>query len=431
MQSTRIDTISIMSSAVVLSCLFVIEFGNSAMSTAMGLPFNVALQRIGDRVYGRDEGGASLIFTKVEIVSSTITFVVSAVFVAMNANTPRTKSRMLMMACIGQTMEMFALAYMKLFIDTITSTLVYALVVGHSLLGGKFLLETCISDSVAAVLPKASKRRRTSVYMWLKSVKLMGVVMVQMIAPRFLDERQMFYMLTPIASAIMLLASILFVIVAQNYTDGSGDYEDDGNVDEKVAMLEKFKHYSRSLTVDHFVLFAIITTYCAQRGEYKFTFFFLKDHLKFTPANIRLINGCQYCLFVVSLFMTGVVMHCEKRPIVTMIAFLMSMSFSTAARMFQIWAWTATRLDVWVASAVMSTMGPIAQQVLQGVLYKTLDDARLSGLVMLTCDKFLPVPIVWIYNLARDSPFYVTLCLMIVTTIGGISTKRMRNWMMK
>nr|UQV25640.1 hypothetical protein [Spodoptera litura nucleopolyhedrovirus] len=419
-----------MSAITVLSCLFVVEFGSSAMSTTMGLPFNVALQKIGDRVYGRNEGGASLIFTKVEIISSVITFVVSAVFVSMNVNSVKTKSRMLLMACIGQTMEMFAIAYMKLFIDTITSTQVYALVVGHSLLGGKFLLETCISDSVAAVLPKTSKRRRVSVYMWLKSVKLMGVVVVQMIAPRFLDEHQMFYMLTPIAGVIMLLASILFVIVAQNHDDDVDN--DDVGADEKIAMLEKFKHYSRSLlTADHFVLFAIIATYCAQRGEYKFTFFFLKDHLKFTPANIRLINGCQYCLFAVSLFMTGVVMHCEKRPIVTMIGFLVSMSFSTAARTCQIWAWTATRFDVWVASAVMSTMGPIAQQVLQGVLYKTLDDARLSGLVMLTCDKFLPIPIVWIYNLARDSPFYVTLGLMIVTTIGGLSTKRMRNWMMK
>ncbi|ACI28726.1 hypothetical protein AgipMNPV_gp024 [Agrotis ipsilon multiple nucleopolyhedrovirus] len=445
---------SLSKSTILTLVLILVEFSRSMLSSAMNIPSLDLQKTLSERLY---KGDKSLLMTRVDIASSAITFLVSVPLILLNGkkNVLKYKTRLMLLPAFGCFMSLVSLTYLTNHQHTVSAAGVYVLLLLPSLTGELFLFETCLSDIAASAV--TCKQHRVSIFLWMKGAKIIGVCVVQILLPIVgVDENTMLRSVSPATCAMVIVSSILLVFVESCYSAAVAVDDNDFALNEKVNdddNDDEIKIYDettiklkpspvssppsilktlRGFTVYHGLLCALITLHSAQRGEYKFTYVFLSTHLHNTEARLRIINGCQYLLFSVSLYSMGFVVKTSKSANITLNAFVVSMVFSACARVCQIVAWELTRFDVWILSAVLSTPGPLAYQVVQQVMYKKLADERLAGVVLLTADKFMSIPVTQLYQVAyRDwlvCPFYVTLTLMVLGTIVGLSTKTMRAW---
>ncbi|AAZ38188.1 ORF-22 [Agrotis segetum nucleopolyhedrovirus A] len=441
---------------VLILVLLAVECSRSMLSTALGLP-SLEIQKTLSHAFYNDN---SMIMTRVEILSNAITFLISVPLVLLNAKQKvlTYKTRLMLLPALGSILNLTSLIYLSNNIKTVTPLLTYTLLILPALTGESFLFETCISDIAAGI--EADKQQRVTLFLWVKGSKIFGFCFVQILLPLVgVTEHFMLQCVAPSSCALIVVFSFLLVFIESRCDD-----DDDGNDDERGKSSESVRLrltnieattnaknetridetttttapasalllLLRNFSIYHVLLCLVVTLHSAQRGEYKFTYFFLSKHLMFDAVHLRIINGCQYLLFSISLYVMGFIVRLSKHSNITLTAFVVSMLFSTCARVCQIVAWELTRFDVWILSAMLSMPGPLAYQVAQQVMYKRLGDERLAGIVLLTADKFVSIPFTQLYQIASSdwtiSPFYVTLGLMISCTFFGLSTKTMRSW---
>jgi hypothetical protein len=428
-----------MKSTITILTLILVEFSSSMLNSALGIPRMRLQKTLSEKFY---DGDKSLLITRLEIASNLIMFVVSVSLIMFKSsqNSRTYKTRLLLLPAAGCFLSVASLSYLTQHQNSVSVLCVYVISLLPALTGESFLFETCISDIVADTV--ACKQQRVSAFLWVKGGKIVGLCVVQIMLPLMgVGENSILRYVSPAACALVIAVSALIAIidkyvVAEPAAQGD-EAEPFQNKNETVqplpAVFRSTTTVVRSLTVYHGLLCLLVTLHSAQRGEYKFTYLFLSTHLNYNEAQLRLINGCQFLVFTVSLYTMGFVVKVTKHSSVTLIAFVLSMLFSVGARTCQIVAWELTRFDVWCLSAALSAPGPLAYQVVQQAMYKRLEDERLTGIVLITADKFVSIPFTQLYQVAyRDwhvCPFYVTLALMIVTTIVGISTQTMRAWL--
>jgi|WetSurMetagenome_2_1015567.scaffolds.fasta_scaffold06204_6 hypothetical protein len=414
-----------------------LELFHSIMTTAVGMPTTEALRQISLRIFKQ----RSKLATHVEYITGSITFVVSVVIIMfVKSSTLHSKVTLFFLPLVGTILGAVVSVTVYTLQDTISAFSVYIMFAVVSLSGGGFLYETFISDLVAMIVP--STQQRVSLYMLMKGIKLGGLCLVQL-TPQFgVTEEFIIKWFTLASAAFLLVAHFGMEVLVMKKITQDVELEVLESTAEEGRLCEAQQARSDTndtpqvrpnVTVYHALPVLLITLHSAQRGEYKFTYYFLHDRLNFAPDTVRLLNGGQYFLFFVCLTVSGYILKRVKSARASLIAFTLSMLLSVAARVCQIVAWNEPRLEVWCLSALLSTPGPIAYQVLQGVVYQVLNDARASGFIVMTADRLLSLPFLQLYQWADQvwliSPFYVTLMLMIITTVGGLSTKRMRSWL--
>ncbi|AAS82699.1 ORF39 [Agrotis segetum granulovirus] len=411
--------------------IIVVKIFHSMLGSIIGIPKMGLHTKLSKRIH---DGNESLLVTRVEIITSVIKFIVTLLFIVTNKeeNQLKYKIRLVLLPVCGSVLTLITLLYMDSYQDTITTSWIYFLSILPSLTGESFLLETCLSD-VVALIEKCPKRRVT-LYLWVKGGKMIGVCLIQVVAPLVgITEFYMINMVSPFVCVVLVMTT--FMAICLETKPAPSPEEIDLTAPKPLnttAQRPSLYNTLREMTKYHYLLCLLITLHSAQRGEYKFTFIFLSSHLDFAPKELRLINGAQYTLFAVSLYVMGFIIKSVKLPAVTMIAFIISMLFSTAARVCQIIAWDLNRFNVWCLSALLSTPGPLAYQIMQQLMYQKFEEKRLVGFVLLTADQFVSIPFVQLYQTVAQlyvTPFYVTLGLMIAVTIGGLSFKTMRNWL--
>ncbi|QNV47781.1 hypothetical protein [Alphabaculovirus altersperidaniae] len=446
-----------------------VEFSYSMLNSVLGIPRYGVLQDLSESMY---KDNKSLLTTRVEIITGVVAFVVSLICILCKLtkeNVLYYKATLLLFPILGAIVSALTLNLLIDFQKTLTTPWVYVLAIAPSFTGESFLFETCVSDIIALIVK--DKQQRVSLFLWVKGGKLAGICFTQIVLPLLkVSETDMFEIVAPIVCTFLTIAgsslTLVVMFMAENeettasaqeqeqeqelkqlndeefqqkleeITHFVDDDDDDNNsiYDGKVlSNLRLLWQFVKSFNRYHVILCAMIMFHSAQRGEYKFTYLFLADNLNFKPRFIRIINGSQYLLFTVSVYVMGFVIRHTKHTHVTLIAFIVSMLFSTAARICQVVSWDIDNFMVWCASALLSTPGPLAYQVMQQVMYKKLYNQQLVGIILLSVDKFLSIPIIQLYQITYQdlqiSPFYVTLTLMLLTTVSGLSTKTMRTWL--
>ncbi|QEI03426.1 hypothetical protein [Spodoptera cosmioides nucleopolyhedrovirus] len=447
-----------------------LEFNHSMLNSLIGIPRYNVLKNLSVSMYG----DKSLLMTRLEIITGAIAFVVSLFFVLCKLNKEnalRYKATLLLLPVVGAIASAVTLSILIDFQDTLTAPWVYTVAILPSITGESFLFETCMSDIIALIVK--DKQLRVSLFLWVKGGKLAGICFTQIVLPLLkVSEQNMMETATPIVcimltiTGVFLTSMVVFMpddddndktITVIQITPPSEDHElcqmnvqeekdleeithvidatntIDGETVEFSSNVKLLWHFVKTLNRYHAVLCSLIMFHSAQRGEYKFTYLFLANNLNFEPRYLRIINGSQYLLFTVSVYVMGFVIRHTTHSHITLIAFIVSMLFSTAARVCQIVSWDLNNFIVWCASAALSTPGPLAYQVMQQVMYKKLYNEQLVGIILLSVDKFASIPIIQLYQIVYQqlqiSPFYVTLALMLLTTVGGLSTKTMRTWL--
>jgi hypothetical protein len=466
---------SLSSSKTTLLTLTIIflEFSHSMLNSLIGIPRYRILKDLSELMYN----DKSLLMTRLEIITGAVAFAVSLFFVLCKLkkeNALRYKATLLLLPIVGAIASAVTLSILIDFCGTLSPPWVYTLAVVPSITGESFLFETCMSDIIALIVK--DKQLRVSLFLWVKGGKLAGICFTQIVLPLLkVSEDSMLDTAAPIVcimltiTGVFLTSLVVFmpdddddvngknVVVVQitpppeemrrindgefqqqleeitHFVDDSNTINGEETTVEFSSNLKLLWHFVKSLNRYHAVLCSLIMFHSAQRGEYKFTYLFLANNLEFEPRYLRIINGSQYLLFTVSVYVMGFVIRHTTHSHVTLIAFIVSMLFSTAARVCQIVSWELNNFIVWCASALLSTPGPLAYQVMQQVMYKKLYNEQLVGIILLSVDKFMSIPIIQLYQIAYQqlqiSPFYVTLALMVLTTVGGLSTKTMRTWL--
>ncbi|AXU41622.1 ORF24 [Spodoptera eridania nucleopolyhedrovirus] len=447
-----------------------LEFSHSMLNSLLGIPRYNVLKNLSVSMYG----DKSLLMTRLEIITGAIAFVVSLFFVLSKLkkeNALRYKVILLLLPIVGAIASAVTVSILIDFQDVLTAPWVYTVAIVPSITGESFLFETCMSDIVALIVK--DKQQRVSLFLWVKGGKLAGICFTQIVLPLLkVGEDDMLEIATPVVCIMLSVTGVLLTSVVvfvpedettvvqitaptptpsielqqrindsefqQNLEEITYVIDDDYIIKEEEpselsSNIKLLWEFVKSLNRYHVVLCSLIMFHSAQRGEYKFTYLFLANNLNFEPRHLRIINGCQYLLFTVSVYVMGFVIRHTSHTHITLIAFIVSMLFSTAARVCQIVSWDLNNFIVWCASALLSTPGPLAYQVMQQVMYKKLYNEQLVGIILLSVDKFVSIPIIQLYQIAYQqlqiSPFYVTLMLMLLTTVGGLSTKTMRTWL--
>ena len=465
-------TVHTMKSTALTLIVIILECAHSMFNTVIGLPIMALSKALSERIY---DGDKSLLMTRIEIISGVVTFLISLYFVLQKywkskggddddataaKSTLRYKTRLLFLPTLGGFVSLTTLLYAKHNEHDLSVPTIYALFSLPSLTGLTFLFEICMSDIIAGIV--LDKRRRVSLFLWVKGGKMVGICFVQIILPLAnIEERYMTTVVCPIICCFLLIVNITLVVIEtyMNVDDENvtvylksikfnGEFDDNDSPIDNVHLRKNYNDDNEdgivcvettSLPKDEpkypillkTILCLLIMMHSAQRGEYKFTYIFMSVRLEFESRELRIINGCQYMLFMISLYSMGYLIRKTKHAQSTLIAFAVSMLFSTAARVCQIVAWDITNFKVWCLSALLSTPGPLAYQVMQQVMYKTFENEQWAGIVLMTVDKFLSLPFTQLYQVAyanwNISPFYVTLFLMVATTLGGLTTKTMRK----
>lgn len=450
--------------------IILLEFSHSMLNSLIGIPRYRVLKDLSELMYGDN----SLLMTRLEIITGVVAFAVSLFFVLCKLkkkNALRYKATLLLLPIVGAIGSTITLSILIDFNgQSLSASWVYTLAIAPSITGESFLFETCVSDIIALIVN--DRQLRVSLFLWVKGGKLAGICFTQIVLPLLdVSEDDMLNIAAPIVCIMLTLAGVFLTSLVMFMSDNENGINvvvvtqkpkemkrinDDDDDDESQQQLDEITNFvDDNITIDedetvssnikllwyfvkglnryHAVLCSLIMLHSAQRGEYKFTYLFLANNLNFEPRYLRIINGSQYLLFTVSVYLMGFIIRHTNHSHVTLIAFIVSMLFSAAARVCQIVSWELNNFVVWCVSALLSTPGPLAYQVMQQVMYKKLNNEQIVGIVLLSVDKFMSIPIIQLYQIAHQqlqiSPFYVTLALMLLTTVGGLSTKTMRTWL--
>lgn len=249
------------------------------------------------------------------------------------------------------------------------------------------------------------RERRATTYLFLRAVKCAGVFTTQAILPLVLGE----YALSVYVGGAMLIVSFVGVVLmfvyfrdltlTQQFVQPPRDDDDDREEDDNT----------NTTTAKMFTVACIIVAnrlYWSQRGEYYYTWLFLRDSIGLDDTVHRRIQGIQYLCFAAGLAANGwLTSRLGTRPHTVLIVCLI---VSMLARCLQITAYEMTSLHVWIGSAVLSVLSPSAGDVLLAGQFTALGDSSFATFWEYIGNAVTVAAYNWIYYLSPN-PFVVTL----------------------
>jgi hypothetical protein len=439
---------------------------NNVANTAYGQPLARAFKNISLSYYGTESYVATVTETIVMIVSFASSLFVTGIEWWLSDRNDNTQNRnnqrrlfkawLLVLPVTSVCCQLVLLTYLNQAAHIITPNVVYAAMSVVAITGSSFMMDMCVSDLTALHVSESALSLRVSWYLWIKCAKLVGLCGVQFSSYIFrLTEAHLIETVAPaaIAGLVVCVAGIVMVTLIDTSSNDSVEWmyvtaagtDKIENLDalslnqctllsspppsEAVSGPSTQQHFCVRKWMSYVIVCVTLALFSAQRGEYKYTYYMLQ-RLGLSENEIRLANGLQYLLFTVSLSATGALLKMFKAA--TVKAFIASMTLSMAARILQVWADYGNRFDVWCASVIVSTPGPVAASVLQNALYTVFGHKNLlSGLMCGASDRFLAAPVVYVYEYASYviSPFVVTLCLMMSVSVLALVPRTVRQWL--